>query len=488
MIQKVVPFLSGGLDVQCPAGPCVSRPFLVVEKSNPISPVTPSLAKSCLPEFVNNVGIDSSKKKKKLTLVRDITNTRAQLYAEQRGRRAFIGLPVAGTLPPSEGWWVGEMASTGTGTMKQQQRRRFSLQTPVNFISKMGRKLSVGNNQHQQPSAAAAAHLSSRSSSVPGSLNHLSDPYAAAGKKKSRWRKSNSFSSVCDSEEELNRQFADFDTYLSGFDDAPAPVRQSLPVPTILLQPADDDDDSDLGEKKPGGRQRSRSETRSPSHFSRFLKFNRRRTSPTNQSPTSPVSQSLEFPVHYERRGSFQSTLGITTPILKCSLEQLPEGVQVHHATRTCSPSPEHFNGPSLSPSALLNYEPDRFRFDSKSTTAIVRDRSATFSSTDGMDRRNPSLELVPRGTVQRERSVSFSATQAGGGGGGGSTSSSSSSSRTPPDDRMTKKRRSLSHLFWPPSALFGRSSLQAESAHTHSASQPRAAVSAFLRALDSLG
>jgi hypothetical protein len=106
-----------------------------------------------------------------------------------------------------------------------------------------------------------------------------------------------------------------------------------------------------------------------------------------------------------------------------------------------------------LSPSALLNYEPDRFRFDSKST-AIVRDRSATFSSTDGMDRRNPSLELLARGTVQRERSVSFSATQAG----GCSTSSSSSSSRTPPDDRMTKKRRSLSHLFWPPSALFGRS------------------------------
>ncbi|XP_046440241.1 uncharacterized protein LOC124191218 isoform X6 [Daphnia pulex] len=362
------------------------------------------------------------------------------------------------------------MASTGTGTMKQQ-RRRFSLQTPVNFISKMGRKLSVGNNQHQQqPSAAASAQLSFRSSSVPGSLNHLSDPYAAvvvaAGKKKeragsrSRWSKSNSFSSVCDSEEELNRQFADFDTCLSGFDDAPArPVRQSLPVPTILLQPADDDDDSDLGEKKPGGRQRSRSETRSPSHFSRFLKFNRRRTSPTNHSPTSPVSQSLEFPVQYERRGSFQSTLGITTPILKCSLEQLPEGVQVHHATRTCSPSPEHFNGPSLSPSALLNYEPDRFRFDSKST-AIVRDRSATFSSTDGMDRRNPSLELVPRGTVQRERSVSFSATQAG----GGSSTSSSSSSRTPPDDRMTKKRRSLSHLFWPPSALFGRSRTKSRS------------------------
>jgi hypothetical protein len=108
-----------------------------------------------------------------------------------------------------------------------------------------------------------------------------------------------------------------------------------------------------------------------------------------------------------------------------------------------------------LSPSALLNYEPDRFRFDSKST-AIVRDRSATFSSTDGIDRRNPSSELLARGTVQRERSVSFSATQAGGG--GGSSTSSSSNSRTPPDDRMTKKRRSLSHLFWPPSALFGRS------------------------------
>ena len=364
--------------------------------------------------------------------MRDITKY-GQLYAE-RGRRAFIGLPVAGTLKK-------EMASTstGTGTMKQQ-RRRFSLQTPVNFISKMGRKLSVGNQQ---------SALSSRSSSVPGSLNNLSDPYAAgrqlrpgasnnerAGR--SRWRKPNS--SVCDSEEEINRQFADFDTYLCGFDDAPTP-RKCLPVPIILLQPADDDDDCDKGEKKPVGRQRSRSETRSPSHFSRFLKFHRRRSSPTKNSPTS-VTQSLEFPMPYERRGSFQSTLGITTPILKCSLEQLPEGVQVHHATRTCSPSPEHFNGPSLSPSALLNYEPDRFKFD-KST---VRDRSATFSSTDGLDRRNPSE--LSRGAVQRERSVSFSATQAGG----------PSSCAQQPDDRMTKKRRSLSYLFWPPSALFGRS------------------------------
>ncbi len=33
MIQKVVPFLSWGLDVQCPAGPCVSRPFLVAVKN-----------------------------------------------------------------------------------------------------------------------------------------------------------------------------------------------------------------------------------------------------------------------------------------------------------------------------------------------------------------------------------------------------------------------------------------------------------------------
>jgi hypothetical protein len=33
MIQKVVPFFVGGLDVQCPAGLCVSRPFLVVQKN-----------------------------------------------------------------------------------------------------------------------------------------------------------------------------------------------------------------------------------------------------------------------------------------------------------------------------------------------------------------------------------------------------------------------------------------------------------------------
>ena len=210
---------------------------------------------------------------------------------------------------------------------------------------------------------------------------------------------------------------------------------------------ADEDEDYDKDDKKPVNRQRSRSETRAPSHFSRFLKFHRRRPSQTENSPSpTSVTQSLEFPMPYsERRGSFQSlsTLGITTPILKCSLEQLPEGVQVHHATRTCSPSPEHFNGPSLLPLCVA-IQPDKLGFD-KST---FRDRSATFSSTDGLDRRNLS-ELSHR-AIQRERSVSFSVlTQA---------DSPSSSSRTPSDDRMTKKRRSLSHLFWPPSTLFGRS------------------------------
>jgi hypothetical protein len=251
-------------------------------------------------------------------------------------------------------------------------------------------------------------------------------------------------SSVCDSEEELNRQFADFDTYLSGFNDSPSP-HKPRPVPIILLQSADDEhsDDDDEMKKNPVSRQRSRSETRPPSHFSRFLKFHRRRPSQSENSPSpTSVTQSLEFPMPYERRGSFQSlsTLGIATPILKCSLEQLPEGVQVHHATRTSSPSPEHFNVPS--PSLSVPFQPDKLRFD-KST---FRDRSATFSSTDGLNQRIPS-ELSHR-TIQRERSVSFSVTQAG----------SPSSSRTPPDDRMTKKRRSLSYLFWPPSALFGRS------------------------------
>lgn len=347
-------------------------------------------------------------------------------------------------------------SSTSTGTRMEtmkQQRRRFSLQIPVNFISKMGRKLSVGNQQ--------SAH-SSRSSSVSGSLNNLSDQYAAERQlrsggnnnertSRSRFRKpatAVSSSVFANSEEELNRQFADFDTYLCGFDDSPTPRNlPAAPVPIILLQSADEDEDYDKDDKKPVNRQRSRSETRAPSHFSRFLKFHRRRPSQTENSPSpTSVTQSLEFPMPYsERRGSFQSlsTLGITTPILKCSLEQLPEGVQVHHATRTCSPSPEHFNGPSLLPLSVP-IQPDKLRFD-KST---FRDRSATFSSTDGLDRRNLS-ELSHR-AIHRERSVSFSVlTQA---------DSPSSSSRTPSDDRMTKKRRSLSHLFWPPSTLFGRS------------------------------
>lgn len=322
-----------------------------------------------------------------------------------------------------------------------QQRRRFSLQTPVNFISKMGRKLSIGS-QH-------SGH-SSRSSSCTESLSNLSDHYVtdrpsrlASVSNNERIGRSRSRKplavSAHGSEEELNRRFADFDTYFGGFDDAPAQQRRT-PVPIILLQSADDEKEEDT----PSGRQRSRSETRPPSHLSRLLKFNRRRPSQTENSPSpTSVTQSMEFPMPYERRGSFQSlsTLGVATPVLKCSLEQLPEGVQVHHATRTCSPSPEPSNGPFLSvPMNYYGEEPDKHGFKS-----AFRDRSATFSSTEGLDRSHPSAELSR--PVQRERSVSFSVTQAG----------SPSVSHTPADDR-TKKRRSLGYLFWPPSNLFGRS------------------------------
>ncbi|KAI9556880.1 hypothetical protein GHT06_016672 [Daphnia sinensis] len=333
-----------------------------------------------------------------------------------------------------------------------QQRRRFSLQTSVNFINKMGRKWSIGSQHSGQ---------SSRSSSCTGSLSNLSDHYVAerqfkfgghSGERagRSRWRKP-APASAHGSEEELNRRFADFDTYFGGFDDGPAsPAGRPGPIPIILLQSADEDKE----DNQQGGRQRSRSETRPPSHFSRLLKFHRRRPSQTENSPSpTSVTQSMEFPMPYERRGSFQSlsTLGVATPVLKCSLEQLPEGVQVHHATRTCSPSPEPLNGPSLSVHVNQTEEmmqPDKLGFN-KST---FRDRSATFSSTDGLDRRRPSSSELSR-PLQRERSVSFSATQAG----------SPSASRTPADDR-TKKRRSLGYLFWPPSGLFSRSRTKSRS------------------------
>ena len=299
------------------------------------------------------------------------------------------------------------MAANGTSTETiKQQRTRFSL--PVDFISKMGRKLSVG------------------SSSVSGSLNNLSNQYetdsqlpTGASNNERPGRSRSRKTTVVSSEEELNRQFADFDTYFNGCDPAPVPI--------IFLQSADDDD-------QPVNRQRSRSETRPPSHFSRFLKFNRRRPSQTENCPSSTcVTQSLELPVSYERRASFQA---LSTPVSKSSLEQLPEGVQVHHATPTSSRSPEHFNGPS--PFLFVPIQSDKLRFDK----ATFRDRSSTFASTDGLNRRN--LSDISHGPIQRERSVSLSVTQAGKG--------------KPTPAGSTKKRRSLSSLFWPPPALFGRS------------------------------
>lgn len=381
-----------------------------------------------------------------------------------------FGAP-AGTLQNEMTVSSSSLATDGQETRKMtKHRRRFSLQVPVNFINKMGRKLSVGSQK-------SGGTFSSHSSSGSSSLNNLSEQYlvdeepSQTGRTgRSRWRNNTGRQAVSasahGSEEELNRRFADFDTYfhaetdgrLAERSDRPRPA---VPVPIILLQSADEDEDDNRQE--PAGRQRSRSETRPASQFSRFLKFNRRRTSKSeNPSPTS-VCQSIEFPMPYERRGSFQSssTLSVTTPsILKCSLEQLPEGVQVHHATRTCSPSPDVER--SLNEKATYHSSSS----DHLSTTSLdeavpvkFRDRSATFSSSDGPERRHRSPPFKSSSAflgipVQRERSVSLSSTQDGGlllPVSLHPTHLSADSS----NDRANKKRRSLGYLFWPP---FGRS------------------------------
>ena len=350
--------------------------------------------------------------------------------------------------------------SSGDNNKETKNRRRFSLQAPVHFINKMGRKLSVGN----------------WSGSLSGSMNNLSTIIANDPDQTSKWggdssgRNSRSRArrpgvavpaasltsvNTLGSEEELNLQFADFDTYMGGFDDPPPPKPAvSRPVVPIILLPSgssgeDDADQREEPDKSPA-RQRSSSETRpGPAHFSRFLKFNRRRSSQSeNPSPTS-LSQFAEFPMPYERRGSFQgvSTLGVATPALKCSLEQLPEGVQVHHATRTCTPSPDIERQTAstimFSSSSSVHSDPSTSLADESSSTSHwktskFRARSATSSSSSSGRR------LVR--PVQRERSVSFSTTPAHG------PLLPESIPNQPADQ---KKRRSLGYLFWPP---FGRS------------------------------
>lgn len=305
-----------------------------------------------------------------------------------------------------------------------KQRRSFSLQVPgFELMNKMGRKLSLA-------SSSRSTDGSSRSSSNPGSLNDLSDPdYRIHGSKKGNKGKKSTgrrnsqpaVNYVDQSEEELNRRFNQFDTYFNGFDEPPRTEngqRTALVVPNILVQTADDDRSIQEMEV---GRQRSQSDTRS--QLSRFLKFSKiRRGSIQSESPSpTSVAQSIEFPAMvYERRGSFQNTsssgLGVVTPVHRLSLQQLPEGVQVHHATPTRSLSPEPdlsiLQGSLLTPSSA-----DPF---------VSRNRSATFSSTDSQ---------VP---IRRERSVSFSVVQ--------------QPQTVSPLDNDQKRRSSFQ--FWPP---FGR-------------------------------
>ena len=284
-----------------------------------------------------------------------------------------------------------EMASSSSSssllaTDDKQQSRKISLQLPA-VINKMGRKLS---------SSVGGSGLFSSSG---GSLNNLAVGQQQLG------------GSIHDSDEELNRQFADFDTYVGGFDPRP-PAAAAPAVPIILLHQSE--------EEEGGIRRRTRSESR-PS-FPRFLKLSRRRGSQSESpSPTSP-NKSLEFLPLDRRSSSSSGTLGVATPVLKCSLEQLPEGVQVHHASGGVG------GGTKASPDELDgSWESD--------TPKHVRSRSATFTWAN----RRPVQQSEMLGPAHRERSVSFSA---------------SGPLLLPPD--RTKKRRSLgSILFWP---AFGRS------------------------------
>lgn len=259
----------------------------------------------------------------------------------------------------------------GPSERQAKSRRRFSLQpAPANlpgFLGKMGRRLSA----------------SSANSPASGSTASVNE----------RQRRGASDQSQCSSQEELDRQFADFDAYLG------APVEQerrgnatpdALPVPKA-------------------GRQRSHSMSQAPALAARFAKMRLRHDSTEHTSSERP-------------KVSSGSMLAAVASPAGCSLALLPEGVQVHHQS---------------SPPASDDEAPARY---------VKRKRSSTVSAAANrlaakMERRRRSS--ADAGPAARERSASLCARPA------------PALVVTPPDaDGRDKRRRfSISQLLRPLSA-----------------------------------
>lgn len=181
-------------------------------------------------------------------------------------------------------------------------KRRFSLQPPgvatmTNFFAKVSQKVISG-------SSSRSSSQNKLDKGIGGSVNSLFDKEQSG----QLWSSG--------SEDELNRQFADFDTYLGGFEE------RSVPSPPQLLVPPTE------------GRQRSHSDTRAPAHrrLSQAFKLNFRKNS-RSDSLSSPEPQLSQH----------RPSLGDNS-----FLELLPEHVQVHHSTpMVCSP----IRSPSISSS-----------------------------------------------------------------------------------------------------------------------------------------
>ncbi len=191
-------------------------------------------------------------------------------------------------------------------------KRRFSLQPPgvatmTNFFAKVSQRVISG-------SSSRSSSQNQLDKGFGGSVNSLVDKEQGG----QLWSSG--------SEEELNRQFADFDTYLGGFEERPTHLNLCAPdfpsQPQFLAPPT-------------GGRQRSHSDTRTSTHrrLSQAFKLNFRKNS-RSDSLSSPEPQLLS---------QHRPSLGDNS-----FLELLPEHVQVHHSTpMVCSP----IRSPSISSS-----------------------------------------------------------------------------------------------------------------------------------------
>lgn len=238
--------------------------------------------------------------------------------------REYRGQSLAGPVQldmesPGGSATFGSLADAPKIKPERSYKRRFSLQSPATaaaaaaaaagFFAKVGNRVKTSGFSASRSRSGSQSNLK-----VDSTVGHRKDSVVEVHPSRRQHLRATS------SEEELNRQFEDFDSYLGDVEEVRASGPRLLPAPPVVRI-------TTVPDKRP----RSYSETRplGQHNLSRLLKLTVRRSSRADPSAAEWGEQ--EQP-HLPCRSPVGEACGST-------LQLLPENVQVHHSTPVWTPT-----------------------------------------------------------------------------------------------------------------------------------------------------